>query len=101
MVRVPAGMRKPALVLSTHGVGTKVLVALRAGVHDTVGEDLVNHCVNDVLVHGAAPIAFLDYIATGTLVPAVPAALVEGIASRTRAHEMTLAGGETAQLPDL
>jgi len=101
MVRVPAGMRKPALVLSTDGVGTKVLVALRAGVHDTVGEDLVNHCVNDVLVHGAVPIAFLDYIATGTLVPAVAAALVEGIARGCRAHEMTLAGGETAQLPDL
>jgi len=101
MVRVPAGIRKPALVLSTDGVGTKVLVALRAGVHDTVGEDLVNHCVNDVLVHGAVPIAFLDYIATGTLVPAVAAGLVEGIARGCRAHEMTLAGGETAQLPDL
>jgi phosphoribosylformylglycinamidine cyclo-ligase len=101
MVRVPAGLRKPALVLSTDGVGTKVLVALRAGVHDTVGEDLVNHCVNDILVHGAAPLAFLDYIATGRLVPEVAAALVAGIARGCRAHGMTLAGGETAQLPDL
>ncbi len=101
MVRVPPGMRRPALVLSTDGVGTKVLVALRAGVHDTVGEDLVNHCVNDILVHGAVPVAFLDYIATGTLVPAVAAALVEGVARGCRAHQMTLAGGETAQLPEL
>ncbi len=63
MVRVPAGMRKPTLVLSTDGVGTKVLVALQAGRFDTVGEDLVNHSVNDILVHGAVPIAFMDYIA--------------------------------------
>jgi phosphoribosylformylglycinamidine cyclo-ligase len=101
MVRLPPGLQKPVLVLSTDGVGTKVLVALRAGVHDTVGEDLVNHCVNDILVHGAAPLAFLDYIATGKLVPEVAAALVAGIARGCRAHGMTLAGGETAQLPDL
>ena len=101
MVRVPAGLRKPVLVLSTDGVGTKVLVAMRAGVHDTVGEDLVNHCVNDILVHGAVPIAFLDYVATGRLVPEIAVALVEGIARSCRAHQMTLAGGETAQLPDL
>ncbi len=101
MVRVPAGYTAPVLVLSTDGVGTKVLVAARAGVHDTVGEDLVNHCVNDVLVHGAQPIAFLDYLATGQLVPETAAALVAGIARGCAAHEMTLAGGETAQLPDL
>lgn len=101
MVRVPDGMRRPVLVLSTDGVGTKVLVAARAGVHDTVGEDLVNHCVNDILVHGARPLAFLDYIAAATLDPAVAEALVAGIARGCRAHEMTLAGGETAQLPDL
>jgi phosphoribosylformylglycinamidine cyclo-ligase len=101
MVRVPPRYAKPVLVLSTDGVGTKVLVAARAGVHDTVGEDLVNHCVNDVLVHGATPIAFLDYLATGALVPDIAAALVSGVARGCRAHEMTLAGGETAQLPDL
>ncbi|HTY06543.1 MAG TPA: phosphoribosylformylglycinamidine cyclo-ligase [Gemmatimonadales bacterium] len=101
MVRVPPGYDKPVLVLSTDGVGTKVLVAARAGVHDTVGEDLVNHCVNDILVHGARPLAFLDYIAAGVLDPAVAASLVEGIARGCRAHGMTLAGGETAQLPDL
>lgn len=101
MVRLPTGMTKPVLVLSTDGVGTKVLVAARAGVHDTVGEDLVNHCVNDILVHGARPLAFLDYLAAGSLDPVVAAALVEGVARGCRAHEMTLAGGETAQLPDL
>jgi len=101
MVRVPDGYRKPVLVMSTDGVGTKVLVAAAAGVHDTVGEDLVNHSVNDILVHGAKPLAFLDYIATGSLVPDVAAAIVTGIARACRAHEMTLAGGETAQLPDL
>jgi phosphoribosylformylglycinamidine cyclo-ligase len=82
-------------------VGTKVLVAARAGVHDTVGEDLVNHCVNDILVHGARPIAFLDYLALASLEPAVAAAIVAGVVRGCQAHEMTLAGGETAQLPDL
>ena len=101
MVRVPEGYKKPVLVMSTDGVGTKVLVAAQAGVHDTVGEDLVNHSVNDILVHGAKPIAFLDYFATGSLVPEIAAGIVAGIARGCRAHEMTLAGGETAQLPDL
>lgn len=101
MVRVPPGYRKPTLVLSTDGVGTKVLVAARAGVHDTVGEDLVNHCVNDILVHGAKPLAFQDYLATAELVPETAAAIVAGVARGCIAHEMTLAGGETAQLPDL
>jgi phosphoribosylformylglycinamidine cyclo-ligase len=101
MVRLPAGYRRPVLVMSTDGVGTKVMVAARAGVHDTVGEDLVNHCVNDILVHGAKPLAFLDYLATAQLVPETAAAIVTGVARGCRAHEMTLAGGETAQLPDL
>ena len=101
MVRLPPGMKKPVLVLSTDGVGTKVLVAIRAGLHDTIGEDLVNHSVNDILVHGATPLAFQDYIATGTLVPEVTAAIVTGVARGCRAHGMVLAGGETAQMPDV
>ena len=101
MVRVPPGFQQPVLVLSTDSVGTKVLVAIRAGVHDTVGEDIVNHSVNDILVHGAQPLAFQDYIASGKLVPDVAAALVEGVARGCQAHDMTLAGGETAEMPDL
>ncbi len=101
MVRVPEGYKKPVLVLSTDGVGSKVLVAAAAGIHDTVGEDLVHHSVNDILVHGATPLAFLDYIATGNLVPEIAAQIVSGVARGCRAHDMTLAGGETAQMPDL
>jgi phosphoribosylformylglycinamidine cyclo-ligase len=101
MVRIPPGMRRPALVLSTDGVGTKVLVALEAGRYETVGEDLVNHSVNDILVHGATPIAFMDYIAGSGLTVEQIAGLVEGIARGCRAHGMALAGGETAQMPGL
>ncbi len=101
MVRIPPGMRRPTLVLSTDGVGTKVLVALEAGRFDTVGEDLVNHSVNDILVHGATPIAFMDYIAGSALGVEEIAGLVEGIARGCRAHAMALAGGETAQMPGL
>jgi phosphoribosylformylglycinamidine cyclo-ligase len=101
MIRVPPGMRKPALVLSTDGVGTKVLVALEARRFDTVGEDLVNHSVNDILVHGARPIAFMDYIAGSALTVEQIAGIVEGIARACRAHGMALAGGETAQMPGL
>jgi phosphoribosylformylglycinamidine cyclo-ligase len=101
MVRVPPGMRSPVLVLSTDGVGTKVLVALQAGRFDTVGEDLVNHSVNDILVHGARPIAFMDYIAGAALGVEQIAGIVDGIARGCRAHSMALAGGETAQMPGL
>jgi len=101
MVRVPEGYKQPVLVMSTDGVGSKVLVAAAAGVHDTVGEDLVNHAVNDILVHGATPLAFLDYIAAGNLVPEIAEQIVSGVARGCRAHDMTLAGGETAQMPDL
>jgi phosphoribosylformylglycinamidine cyclo-ligase len=101
MVRIPEGMRRPTLVLSTDGVGTKVLVALEAGRFETVGEDLVNHSVNDILVHGATPIAFMDYIAGSGLGVEQIAGLVEGIARGCRVHDMALAGGETAQMPGL
>ncbi len=101
MVRVPDGYARPTLVMSTDGVGTKVLVAQRAGRHDTVGQDLVNHSVNDVLVHGATPLAFMDYLAGAALDGETVAAVVEGVARGCRAHDMTLAGGETAEMPDL
>lgn len=101
MIRVPAGLRNPTLVLSTDGVGTKVLVALQAGKFDTVGEDLVNHSVNDILVHGATPLAFMDYIAGAALGVDQITRIVEGIARACRAHGMALAGGETAQMPGL
>src|SRR5256885_13346196 len=92
---------QPVLVASADGVGTKLKVAFSTGTHNTICRDLVNHCVNDILVHGARPLFFLDYIATGRLEPDVAAAIVAGIARGCRAHEMTLAGGETAQLADL
>jgi phosphoribosylformylglycinamidine cyclo-ligase len=101
LVRLPSDVRSPVLVASTDGVGTKVLVAIRAGRHGTVGEDLVNHCVNDILVHGARPIGFLDYFASGRLDPAVAAEVVSGVARGCRAHEMPLVGGETAEMPDV
>lgn len=101
MVRLPDDIADPVLVMSTDGVGTKVLVAIRAGRHDTVGEDLVNHCVNDILVHGARPVAFQDYIATAAVDPDTVAALVDGVGRGCRAHDMTLSGGETAEMPDL
>ncbi len=101
MVRIPPGIRRPTLVLSTDGVGTKVLVALEAARYDTVGQDLVNHSVNDILVHGASPLAFMDYIAGAGLGIEQIAGIVEGIARSCRAHGMALAGGETAQMPGL
>jgi len=101
LVRLPADVPNPVLVASTDGVGTKVLVAIRAGRHGTVGEDLVNHCVNDILVHGARPIGFLDYFASGRLDPAVAAEVVSGVARGCRAHGMPLVGGETAEMPDV
>jgi phosphoribosylformylglycinamidine cyclo-ligase len=101
MVRVPDGLRNPTLVLSTDGVGTKVLVAQEAEKFDTIGEDLVNHSVNDILVHGATPLAFMDYIAGASLGIEQITLIVDGIARACRAHGMALAGGETAQMPGL
>jgi len=99
MVRVPSGFASPVLVMSTDGVGTKVLVARAAERYSTVGEDLVNHSVNDILVHGAAPLAFQDYIAGAALTLEQIESLVEGVARGCRRHEMDLAGGETAEMP--
>lgn len=101
MIRIPEGYRQPVLVMSTDSVGTKVLVARQAGVFNTVGEDIVNHSVNDILVHGARPIAFQDYIGSNGLTEVQLADIVEGVARGCRAHGMALTGGETASLPDI
>jgi phosphoribosylformylglycinamidine cyclo-ligase len=92
-------LRQPILVSSADGVGTKLKVAFLAGVHDTVGRDLVNHCVNDILVYGARPLFFLDYFATGTLAPETLAAVVKGILDGCLENGFVLLGGETAEMP--
>ena len=93
-------LKQPVLVASADGVGTKLKIAFLAGVHNTVGRDLVNHCVNDILVQGARPLFFLDYIATGKLMPEVVASIVEGVAHGCRENGCVLLGGETAEMPD-
>jgi phosphoribosylformylglycinamidine cyclo-ligase len=93
-------LQQPVLVASADGVGTKLKIAFLTGVHHTIGRDLVNHCVNDILVQGARPLFFLDYVATGKLLPDVVAAIVEGVANGCRENGCVLLGGETAEMPD-
>src|SRR5438309_1744793 len=92
-------MREPVLVASADGVGTKLKIAFATGIHNTIGQDLVNHCVNDILVQGARPLFFLDYVAIGKLSPETITSIVEGIANGSRENGCALLGGETAVMP--
>ncbi|HVR10772.1 MAG TPA: phosphoribosylformylglycinamidine cyclo-ligase [Thermoanaerobaculia bacterium] len=94
-----AGLREPVLVASADGVGTKLTVARLAGDYSTVGRDLVNHCVNDILVQGALPLFFLDYVGAGVLAPDRMVELVGGVAQGCRENGCALLGGETAEMP--
>lgn len=95
------GMEEPVLISSTDGVGTKLIVARKAGRHDTVGHCLVNHCVNDIMVQGARPLFFMDYISTGKLDPAHIDEVMSGFIDGCRENGVALLGGETAEMPDL
>ena len=96
-----SGYKDPVFVSSVDGVGTKLIVAFKAGKYDTVGQDLVNHCVNDIAVCGADPLFFLDYFSTGKLEKEVGYQVVKGFAKACRENGVALIGGETAEMPDI
>lgn len=99
MFRVPSDVPNAVLVSSADGVGTKIKVAIEADRHDTIGHCLVNHCTNDILVQGARPLFFLDYVAFGALIPSVVEQVVRGVAAGCRENGAALVGGETAEMP--
>jgi phosphoribosylformylglycinamidine cyclo-ligase len=101
LFRVPSEYTDPVLVSSMDGVGTKIMVAQRAGRFDTIGQDLVNHCVNDILVQGGRPLFFLDYLAAGSLDPEMVVDVVRGLSAACRENGCALIGGETAEMPGL
>jgi phosphoribosylformylglycinamidine cyclo-ligase len=96
-----SGYREPVLVSSCDGVGTKLKLAIRWGRHQTIGADLVNHCVNDILTCGAEPLAFLDYFAIAQMDPSVVEEVISGVAAACRENSIALVGGETAEMPGL
>src|ERR1700726_357492 len=95
------GLKKPVLVSSVDGVGTKLKIAFATGRHDTIGQDLVNHCVNDIAVQGARPLFFLDYIGAERLEPPVFEQILKGFTKACKAAGCALIGGETAQMPGM
>ncbi|MFU8811433.1 MAG: phosphoribosylformylglycinamidine cyclo-ligase [Balneolaceae bacterium] len=96
-----SGYKQPVLVSSVDGVGTKLIVAFKSGVYDTVGQDLVNHCVNDIAVCGAKPLYFLDYFSTGKLDQGIAKDVIKGFALACKENDVALIGGETAEMPDI
>src|SRR5262249_17394624 len=92
-------LKEPVLVASTDGVGTKLKIAFMTGIHNTVGYDLVAHCIDDIAVQGAKPLFFMDYIATGELEPGIVAGIIEGLARACCEANCPLIGGETAEMP--
>jgi phosphoribosylformylglycinamidine cyclo-ligase len=96
-----AGYRDPVLASSVDGVGTKIRIAEIMGRYDTIGQDLVNHCVNDILTTGAAPLFFLDYVGSSDLPDAIKLEVIRGLQTACDAHECVLIGGETADMPDV